>query len=299
MCASTAKYFKEQFLAGAYNPEEDMILIPYNKKFGTIGVNARIAQWYGEHREAVVHEVIAGFEKHYYAVGDRVRYKKEEYVIEAISHNHSYSGVPPQAASPLLTRLGTYKSSKNEEVAVVEAIAEDEWDFNSLLTQVDSMEEETGAKNATSHLITLRATTCWGDEEPVKVTITNRGELNNMDFGYAMTVHKSQGSEWRKVYLIMTKHHAVMLSRELLYTGMTRAREELVVMYSPQSRPGAKDSSVAKCVNNPRIPGQGWAQKRKYFQERNDEYLAHMNDGNDGLSKDDHKLLEEAGELLA
>ncbi len=297
MCASTAKYFKDQFLAGSYNPEEDMILIPYNKKFGTIGLNARIAQWVGEDRGAVVHEIIAGFEKHYYAIGDRVRYKKEEYVISDITRNHSYTGVSTQEASPLLTRLGTYKSAKNAETAI-EAPTENDWDFNELLMQVDSMDEETGAKNATSHLITIRATTTWGDEPPVTHTITNRGELNDMDFGYAMTIHKSQGSEWRKVYLIMTKHHAPMLSRELLYTGMTRAREELVVMYSPQSRPGAKDSSVAKCVNNPRIPGQGWAQKQKYFREKVDEYLAHMKDGNDGLSKEDRKLLAEAEECL-
>jgi exodeoxyribonuclease V alpha subunit len=46
---------------------------------------------------------------------------------------------------------------------------------------------------------------------------------------YAITVHKSQGSEFREVLLLLPHEDVPILSRELLYTGMTRARERLLL----------------------------------------------------------------------
>jgi len=46
---------------------------------------------------------------------------------------------------------------------------------------------------------------------------------------YAITVHKSQGSEFAQVLFILPQDDAPILSRELLYTGITRAREHLTL----------------------------------------------------------------------
>jgi exodeoxyribonuclease V alpha subunit len=46
---------------------------------------------------------------------------------------------------------------------------------------------------------------------------------------YAMTVHKSQGSEFSEVVLILPDRQSPVLTRELLYTGITRAREKVTV----------------------------------------------------------------------
>jgi exodeoxyribonuclease V alpha subunit len=46
---------------------------------------------------------------------------------------------------------------------------------------------------------------------------------------FALTVHKSQGSEFDRVLLVLPDHRARAVSRELLYTGLTRAREHLVL----------------------------------------------------------------------
>jgi exodeoxyribonuclease V alpha subunit len=46
---------------------------------------------------------------------------------------------------------------------------------------------------------------------------------------YAMTVHKSQGSEFDRVLLILPDQDAPLLTRELLYTAITRAREHLEI----------------------------------------------------------------------
>jgi exodeoxyribonuclease V alpha subunit len=45
--------------------------------------------------------------------------------------------------------------------------------------------------------------------------------------GFAMTVHKSQGSEFRKVLFVLPEHEHPVCTRELLYTGLTRARESV------------------------------------------------------------------------
>ena len=46
---------------------------------------------------------------------------------------------------------------------------------------------------------------------------------------YAMTVHKSQGSEFDEVGLVVPRHVSAILTRELLYTGLTRARRHAVL----------------------------------------------------------------------
>jgi len=49
---------------------------------------------------------------------------------------------------------------------------------------------------------------------------------------YAMTVHKSQGSEFDDLLLVLPQHLSPVLSRELLYTGITRARQRLTLIGS-------------------------------------------------------------------
>lgn len=63
------------------------------------------------------------------------------------------------------------------------------------------------------------------------------------DSAYAMTVHKSQGSEFDRVLLILGDHPTPLLSRELLYTGVTRARHGIEIW-------GAR-SLVEHCMETP------------------------------------------------
>ena len=53
--------------------------------------------------------------------------------------------------------------------------------------------------------------------------------LPRHDSAFAMTVHKAQGSEFDDVWLLLPQHDSRVLSRELVYTGITRARRELHV----------------------------------------------------------------------
>ena len=60
-------------------------------------------------------------------------------------------------------------------------------------------------------------------------------ELDELVLAYAMSVHKSQGAEFRAVVMPLTTQHYMMLQRNLLYTAITRARELVVIVGTKQA----------------------------------------------------------------
>ncbi len=67
-------------------------------------------------------------------------------------------------------------------------------------------------------------------------------QLNELELAYAMTVHKSQGSEYRAVVLAVWNSSPYLLSRCILYTAITRARELLIIV--------GKEETVGIMVQN-------------------------------------------------
>lgn len=57
-----------------------------------------------------------------------------------------------------------------------------------------------------------------------------RDDIVELDLAYAITIHKSQGSEFKAVILPVLTQHFKMLYRNLIYTGLTRARELAVLV---------------------------------------------------------------------
>jgi exodeoxyribonuclease V alpha subunit len=66
------------------------------------------------------------------------------------------------------------------------------------------------------------------------------------DTVYAMTIHKSQGSEFDSVTLVLPEYDVPVLTRELFYTGLTRGQERLVVFAEPASVERAVSRRVAR-----------------------------------------------------
>jgi exodeoxyribonuclease V alpha subunit len=69
-------------------------------------------------------------------------------------------------------------------------------------------------------------------------------DANILTIAYASTIHKSQGSEYPIVFMPLTKQHYVMLQRNLLYTGMTRAKKKLVLITDEWSIKQAVQNNV-------------------------------------------------------
>ncbi|MCB0360546.1 MAG: ATP-binding domain-containing protein, partial [Bdellovibrionales bacterium] len=58
----------------------------------------------------------------------------------------------------------------------------------------------------------------------------SRDALRELDLAYAITIHRSQGSEMPVVVMVLHDAHRIMLERQLVYTGVTRAKQLLIVV---------------------------------------------------------------------
>ena len=67
-----------------------------------------------------------------------------------------------------------------------------------------------------------------------KIATYDNADLEQLEHAYAITVHKSQGSEFDVVILVVSQSAPMLLTRNLIYTAMTRAKKLLIVI-GPQS----------------------------------------------------------------
>jgi exodeoxyribonuclease V alpha subunit len=80
-------------------------------------------------------------------------------------------------------------------------------------------------------------------------------DLDELTLAYAMSVHKSQGSEYPVVVLPMLTQHYVMLQRNLLYTAITRAKKMVVIVGTRKA--------TAMAVKNDKIAARWSALKER------------------------------------
>ena len=79
-------------------------------------------------------------------------------------------------------------------------------------------------------------------------------EKNNIEMGHGITVHKSQGSEFDLVIIVVHRSHGIMLNREVFYTGCTRAKKKLYILGDMES--------IKKCVETPSMQRVSLLDKR-------------------------------------
>ena len=87
--------------------------------------------------------------------------------------------------------------------------------------------------------LSMETATAIYDDREVDYDFTQLGELES---AYAMTVHKSQGSEYRAVVLCAWGGSPYLMNRSVLYTAITRARQLLIVV--------GREEAVATMVQN-------------------------------------------------
>lgn len=258
---ATQMMFKNWYSEGKYDPYKDIILCPYNMKYGTIEINKLIAQYFSIQRNEAVHEIVAGYEKVYYAVGDRVLVGKEDAFIESIEPNPAYLGKTSYCVpSVYLDRWGVQQTPATSEEVLQHKIEKDAVDesqaeyFLEGEGSIDDIDGDTRV-NAASHIVTCRFS--YSDDV---VILKSAGELKPPAFlgGYCLTVHKFQGSEEEKVFILLHQMHNKMVRRELLYTAVTRARKHLVII--------CENTSFEKGVAKQAIKGNTIAEKAEVFK---------------------------------
>lgn len=60
-------------------------------------------------------------------------------------------------------------------------------------------------------------------------------DLNEISLAWSISIHKSQGSEYPVVILPVSTSHYIMLSRNLIYTGLTRAKQLAIIVGSTKA----------------------------------------------------------------
>lgn len=267
------RYIIPAIESGEYNVETDMILIPQNVGFGQIGINNYLAQHISTKAGNPTFEIFCGMGVKYLAVGDKVQADKRDGIITKIEFNKNYIGKLPKQESLKLDRFGVL-TGLDATAFMRQNVASQEAVLAKLMENIkDSKDDPQDERNQpASHKVTIRFEDTLGSAEGTgeELTLETKTEINSIDLGYAMTVHRSQGCEWRKVILILhcSHHRGPLMCRELFYTGGTRAREYMDVLYTPDSMIGAQDGSIATCIKRQSLPGKTWKEKAVHFANK-------------------------------
>jgi exodeoxyribonuclease V alpha subunit len=75
------------------------------------------------------------------------------------------------------------------------------------------------------HTEDITITVVYRTGQQTKSVIYQKDALSELDLAYAITIHKSQGSEFEAVIIPLFTQHFSMLFRNLVYTGLTRAKK--------------------------------------------------------------------------
>ena len=238
---------------GKYNPETDIILLPKNKGFGQETLNKHIAYHIASQNNEPTYEIIAGFDTIYLSVGNRISYDQQDGYIIEIKPNKAYIGKPYKHESISLDYFGHDSSGLNElsNTGFDDMFGQIDDEIESILTL--DMDKENELTRQASHLVKIRLS-----ESGLEFTLNNLGQLKALSLNYAITVHKSQGSEWDKVFLLLHNSSKNMLNRELLYTAVTRASKQLIIL--------CEETSFIRGINIQRIKGQTIKEKAEFFK---------------------------------
>ena len=121
-------------------------------------------------------------------------------------------------ATPQVTRFGWTYAPGDKVIQTVNNYDKDV--FNGDIGHVERVDTEDG-------IITLNFD---GRELAYEL-----GELDEVALAYTATVHKSQGSEYPAIVIPMATQHYPMLERNLLYTGVTRGEQLVVIIGQPKA----------------------------------------------------------------
>lgn len=231
---------------GNFDPEKDVVITLFNDNFGVKSFNEAIASHYAAKLGAEVWEIFAATAKIYVRIGERVLVNKVEHKIIDIKKNPAYIGKHTRKPSTSMNYAGVETDRNKFGAGGYDDDSEDD-PIDAIENLMASMESTTDgdspARRAGSHIVKVRAIET-GEERELRAS----GDLTEMQLGYAITVHKSQGSEYDTVYFITHKCQQFATYRELLYTAVTRAKNRLVMMIEP--------STLVAGVNSQRLHGK-------------------------------------------
>jgi exodeoxyribonuclease V alpha subunit len=120
---------------------------------------------------------------------------------------------PARAGEPVVERFGWRFQLRDKVIQT-----ENDYDKDVFNGDIGTIERI----DPVEHEVTIRF-----DERKVKYDF---GELDEVSLAYAVTIHKSQGSEFPAVVIPLATQHYMLLQRNLIYTGITRGKWLVVLI---------------------------------------------------------------------
>jgi len=120
---------------------------------------------------------------------------------------------PAQAGEPVAERFGWRFQMRDKVIQTENDYDKDVFNGDiGTIESIDTVDQE----------VTIRF-----DERRVTYDF---GELDEVSLAYAVTIHKSQGSEFPAVVIPLATQHYMLLQRNLIYTGITRGKKLVVLV---------------------------------------------------------------------
>ena len=116
--------------------------------------------------------------------------------------------------------------------------------FNGEIGYITKIEEVTD-ENEKNIYITVKYTM----NNETKYVVYQRKELDQIDFAYALTVHKTQGQSIKTVIVIVDMTHYTLLDTCLLYTAITRAKKRCLLLAEPKAFKMCMENNKSKTRN--------------------------------------------------
>jgi len=240
------EFVKKNHKDGIYDETQDITITTTN--VGATGqeiMNVVLRQYFNPDSELQL--IFAGRDKMRLAVGDRVMFtgknnwalgitNGEIGIVRDIRRNPDYNGPDPDIADDLNMVAKASQQSLSFD------------NMSQLMTQTQMMiadnikrrdennqpiddEEDTKGKRQSSHIIVVEFVALDRTFD-----LKDTGSVAALKHAYAITCHKSQGGQWRNVFVCLHRESAgKLISREWFYTAVTRAREAVVVLTNKQA----------------------------------------------------------------
>lgn len=241
---------------GLFDPLRDAFIVPQNKDtLGQEAFNEKLVRYFNPTKKveniAINPPIVvsAGYQHFTYAVGDKVMVLSND---RDLGLTNGMIGI--------VTEIIPNKKFKGESVAddAVKNInlMQECLDLTNLEEEIKSQKEEIEeleeAERQASHVMVVKY--LYVDDE---VTYTTTGSYRKITHSYAMTCHKSQGSEYETVVVLCHSSNLNMLSREWLYTAVTRAQKRVILLVNHRG--------LTQAVNRQLIKGKTLEEKAKNY----------------------------------
>lgn len=257
---------------GVYQPLRDVIITPIHginpgpgSALGDYPLNEQLSMMFNSEPENPRYVIDGGRERKLFAVGDKVMATKNDWV----------SGITNGMTGHIVDILEneTYGGNRHHYGKLADVNARfsgshmpdhDELDLDSIDEFVDevdakqrakSRENEKADRGPASHTVIVR----FGDgDSAFDKEFVSLSEVGTLQLAYAITCHKMQGGECPTVIIVVHESHSRSLNREWLYTAITRASQNCILLYT--------DRGIRIALNRQAIAGSSLREKILSFQ---------------------------------